>query len=66
MLRGLAALTILVQSPADLVQLFLDIVHVDKGPGAELGVILAHGRRQRRPSRSISASASGGPQVPAG
>ena len=64
-LRGLALLAVRMQAPAHLVQLFLDGMHVDKGPGAELGVTVAHGRRQRRPSRSISASTSGGPQVPA-
>ena len=65
MLGGLALRAVLVQTPADLVQLFLDVVDVDKDPGADLGVVLAHGRRQRRPSCSISASASGGPHVPA-
>ena len=65
-LRGLAQLTIAMQSPADLLQLLLDGVDVDKGLNAELGVVATHGRRQRRPSRSIRASAASGPQLPAG
>ena len=61
----LAPFAIGMQAPAHLVQLFLDRMDVDEGAGAELAVILDHGRRQRRPSCSISLSASGGPQVPA-
>ena len=47
--------------PADAGQLLLDRVDVDDPSRGQL----AHGRLQRRPSRSIRASASSGPQLPA-
>jgi len=60
--------TIREQPPAKLGQLLLDRPHVEEladDPGVVGDRPDAHGRRQRRPSRSIRASAASGPQVPA-
>ena len=65
MLGRLAELAVLVEPPAHLFQLVLDRVDIDERPGEELAVLAAHGRRHRRRSRSIMASAASGPQVPA-